>query len=41
MNVDIKIASKVEELRMKKVIPNLIHYDKKVYVKGRFIGESI
>ena len=41
MNVDTKIASKVLALRMKKVIPNLINYDKTAYVKGRFIGESI
>ena len=41
MNVDTKIASKVIALRMKKVIPNLINYDQKAYVKGRFIGESI
>ena len=41
MTVDVKIASKVLSFRLKKLISNLINYDKTAYIKGRFIGESI
>ena len=41
MNVDIRIASKVIALRMKKVLPNITNYDQTAYVKNRYIGESI
>ena len=39
--MDVKIASKALVNRVKKVIPKLIAVDQTVYVKGRFIGESI
>ena len=41
LNVDIKIASKVLAVRLKKVINKLIAYDQTAYVQGRYIGESI
>ena len=41
MNADTKIASRVIALRMKKVLPNIINYDQTVYVKNRYILESI
>ena len=41
LNVDIKIASKVLAVRLKKVISKLIAYDQTAYVQGRYIGESI
>ena len=40
MNMDTKIA-KVLELRMTKVIPDIINFDKTAYVKDRFIRESV
>ena len=41
MNVDVKIASKVIELRMKTVLPSIINYDQTAYVKNRYIGKLI
>ena len=41
INVDCKIASKALASRLKKVIPQIIHYDQTAYVQGRNIGESI
>ena len=40
MNVDTKVASKAIALRLKKVIPKLIHCDQTVYVNNRYIGEA-
>ena len=41
INVDCKIASKALASRLKKVIPQIIHYDQTAYVQGRNIGESV
>ena len=41
INVDIKIVSKALTFRLRKVIHKFIHYDQAVYVKGRYIGESV
>ena len=41
LNVDVKIASKVLAVRLKKVINKLIAYDQTAYVQGRYIGKSI
>ena len=41
MNVDTKIASKAIALRLKKVIPKLIHCDQTAYINNRYIGEAI
>ena len=41
LNVDYKIASKVLSLRVKKVLPNIIHTDQTGYVDGRQIFDSI
>ena len=41
INVDCKITSKASASRLKKVIPQIIHYDQTVYVQGRNIGESV
>ena len=39
LNVDLELASKGIALRMRKVIPLLIHPDQTVYVKGSHIGD--
>ena len=41
LNVDYKISSKVLALRVKKVLPQIIHNDQTGYVEGRQIFESI
>ena len=41
MNVDLKIASKALALRIKPVLKNVICHDQMVYIKDRYIGESI
>ena len=41
INVYAKIASKALAFRIRRVIANLIHSDQMVYVKGRYIGESV
>ena len=41
LNVDRKTASKAIAYRPRKIIPDLIHPDQTVYVKGRYIGESV
>ena len=41
IKVDIKIASKALDFRVRKVLPSLIYYDQTAYVKGRYVGESI
>ena len=40
MNVDTKIASKAIAVRLKKVIPKLIHFDQTAYVNNPYIGEA-
>ena len=41
INVDCKIASNALASRLKKVIPQITHYDQTAYVQGRNIGESV
>ena len=41
MNVDAKIISKVIALRLKKVLPNIIHHNQTGYFEDRYIGETI
>ena len=41
MNVDTKIATKVIAYRLKRVLPELIHFDQTAYVENRYIGDSI
>ena len=41
VNVDTKIMSKVIASRIKKVLPNIIHYNQTEYVKDRNIGETV
>ena len=41
INVDINIASRALAVRMKTVIHSLISDDQTIYVKGRYIGESV
>jgi hypothetical protein len=41
LNVDYKIYAKVIALRLKTVLPDLIHEDQCGYVQGRVIGENI
>ena len=41
LNVDYKILSKVLAERLKQVLPEIIHFDQKGCVQGRYIGENI
>ena len=41
VNVDTKIMSKVIASRIKKVLPNITHYNQTEYVKDRNIGETV
>ena len=41
INVDCKVAYKASASRLKKLIPQIIHYDQTAYVQGRNIGESV
>ena len=41
LNVDYKILSKVLAERLKSVLPEIIHYDQRGCVPGRYIGENI
>ena len=41
INVDCKIVTKASASSLKKVIPQIIHYDQTAYVQGRNIGESV
>ena len=40
INVDVKIISKVIALRLKRVVPNIIHHNQTGYVEDRYIGET-
>ena len=40
-DVDTKILSKLLALRIRKVLSSLIHSDQTVYVKDKYIGESV
>ena len=40
-NVDYKIASKAIALRIKNILPALIHSDQSGFMKDRFIGQNI
>ena len=41
VNVDAKILSKVIALRLKNVLPHIIHHNQTGYIKDRFIAETI
>ena len=41
LSVDYKIATKAVALRLKKILPSIVHPCQSGYVKGRYIGESI
>lgn len=41
INVDAKIISKVIAVRVKNVLPNIIHHNQTGYVKDRYIGETV
>ena len=41
INVDAKIISKVIAVRVKSVLPNIIHHNQTGYVKDRYIGETV
>ena len=41
INVDTKIAFKVLASRMQNILTSIISHNQTVYVKGRYIGESI
>ena len=40
-DIDIMIASEALALRMKKVLPSIIHYDQTIYIKGRYVEDSV
>lgn len=40
INVDTKIASKALAIRLKEVLPHIIHYNQNAYVKGRNISDA-
>jgi len=41
LNVDYKIVSKVLTLRLKPLLPHIIHYNQTGYVEGRLIGDAL
>ena len=41
INVDAKIISKVIAVRVKNVLPNIIHHNQTGYIKDRYIGETV
>ena len=41
VNVDVKIASKAIAFRIRKHLPDLIHYNQTAYVENRYIGDTI
>ena len=41
VNVDAKIMSKVLAVRIKNILPNIIHHNQSGYVKDRYIGETV
>ena len=41
INVDSKIISKVIAVRVKNVLPNIIHHNQTGYVKDRYIGKTV
>ena len=41
LNFDYKLLTKCLSIRLKKVLPNIIHRDQTGFLKGRCIGENI
>ena len=41
LNFDYKLLTKCLSIRLKKVLPNIIHRDQTGFLKGRYIGENI
>ena len=41
LNVDLKIGSKALAMRLKNILPNIIHPDQVAFVKDRYIGEAV
>ena len=41
VNVDVKIGSKAIAMRLKKVLPSIIHYDQSAFVKARNIFDAV
>ena len=41
INVNAKIISKLIAVRVKNVLPNIIHYNQTGYVKDHYIGETV
>lgn len=41
INVDVKIGSKAIAKRLEKVLPNIIHYNQRAYVRGRTIFDAV
>ena len=41
LNTDVKTLSKIFELRIKKILPNIIHHNQSGYVKRTYIVETI
>ena len=41
MNVDMKIFCKTIAIRLKNIMPKIIHYNQSAFVQGRYIGDNI
>ena len=41
LNVDFKICTKALAMRLKNILPNIIHPDQTAFIKDRYIGETV
>ena len=41
LNIDYKLMTKCLAIRLKKVLPNIIHSDQTGFMRGRYIGDNI